>query len=311
MLHCTDLGSGRGRYAASTVRCVACDLHRMGWGSRVEAQQGWIIAVIAPRYNQLGWLCFLFRAATNRLQPRHSVSISIPHPAPALHLRTVKILDALRHLAFYIQYTGVHLRPPLPNPSMIFITATRPPPETPCICVVQILDALRHLPFCIQYMQQLSHPMVFRFCAIPQIMAIGTLAICYNNGKVFEGALSGWGRGARCGSHRYDGGWRRQWRSVQVWFEGAVRVAAAFKQPLYHSSPDTETLPPVCEQTFSPRTPCSHFAVRRCGRAAVSFQPCSTQAPILKPAHSCKQALPPNTHRSHFPPCSLSISQVL
>ena len=46
MLHCTDLGSGRGRYAASTVRCVACDLHRMGWGLRVEVQQGWIIAVI-------------------------------------------------------------------------------------------------------------------------------------------------------------------------------------------------------------------------------------------------------------------------
>ena len=65
--------------------------------------------------------------------------------------------------------------------------------------MVQILDALRHLPFCIQYMQQLSHPMVFRFCAIPQIMAIGTLAICYNNGKVFEGAPSGWGRRALLG----------------------------------------------------------------------------------------------------------------
>ncbi len=51
----------------------------------------------------------------------------------------------------------------------------------------QIVDALRHMPFCVQYMQQLQDTMVFRFCAIPQIMAAGTLAVCYNNGKVFEG----------------------------------------------------------------------------------------------------------------------------
>ena len=28
---------------------------------------------------------------------------------------------------------------------------------------------------------------VFRFCAIPQVMAIGTLALCYNNHEVFTG----------------------------------------------------------------------------------------------------------------------------
>ena len=52
-----------------------------------------------------------------------------------------------------------------------------------------ILDALRHLPFCIEYMKKLRNRMVFRFCAIPQIMAIGTLAICCNNGKLFEGVV--------------------------------------------------------------------------------------------------------------------------
>ena len=30
---------------------------------------------------------------------------------------------------------------------------------------------------------------VFRFCAIPQVMAIGTLAMCYNNHEVFTGIL--------------------------------------------------------------------------------------------------------------------------
>jgi hypothetical protein len=38
-------------------------------------------------------------------------------------------------------------------------------------------------------MQGLRDRDVFRFCAIPQIMSIGTLAQLYNNGKVFEG---GW-----------------------------------------------------------------------------------------------------------------------
>lgn len=64
--------------------------------------------------------------------------------------------------------------------------------NTPCpslfLCRPQITDALRHMPYCVQYMEQLRDTMVFRFCAIPQIMAAGTLALCYNNGKVFEGA---------------------------------------------------------------------------------------------------------------------------
>ena len=31
---------------------------------------------------------------------------------------------------------------------------------------------------------------VFRFCAIPQVMAIGTLALCYNNHEVFTGSYA-------------------------------------------------------------------------------------------------------------------------
>jgi farnesyl-diphosphate farnesyltransferase len=37
-------------------------------------------------------------------------------------------------------------------------------------------------------MEGLHNVNVFRFCAIPQIMAIGTLSLCYNNERVFEGA---------------------------------------------------------------------------------------------------------------------------
>lgn len=52
-----------------------------------------------------------------------------------------------------------------------------------------VTDALRHAPKCLEYMAQLEDPQVFTFCAIPQVMAISTLAMCYGNGKVFEGVV--------------------------------------------------------------------------------------------------------------------------
>ncbi|KAK9004481.1 hypothetical protein V6N11_041952 [Hibiscus sabdariffa] len=41
----------------------------------------------------------------------------------------------------------------------------------------------------LEYMPALRDPSIFRFCAIPQIMAIGTLALCYNNIEVFRGVV--------------------------------------------------------------------------------------------------------------------------
>ncbi|KAL2629196.1 hypothetical protein R1flu_013882 [Riccia fluitans] len=52
-----------------------------------------------------------------------------------------------------------------------------------------ITNALKHAPDCLEYMSALRDPTIFRFCAIPQIMAIGTLALCYNNINVFRGVV--------------------------------------------------------------------------------------------------------------------------
>jgi len=52
-----------------------------------------------------------------------------------------------------------------------------------------ITNALSHATESLEYMSQLEHKWIFRFCAIPQVMAIATLALCYNNGKVFEGVV--------------------------------------------------------------------------------------------------------------------------
>lgn len=52
-----------------------------------------------------------------------------------------------------------------------------------------VTNALIHMEDCLKYMSALRSPAIFRFCAIPQIMAIGTLALCYNNIEVFRGVV--------------------------------------------------------------------------------------------------------------------------
>lgn len=53
---------------------------------------------------------------------------------------------------------------------------------------VQRWGSCRHAPECLKYLAKLRNRDVFRFCAIPQVMAIATLAKIYNNPKVFTGA---------------------------------------------------------------------------------------------------------------------------
>ena len=52
-----------------------------------------------------------------------------------------------------------------------------------------VADALNLLPSVIQYMSRLRDPDVFKFCAIPQVMAIATLERLVNNADVFTGVL--------------------------------------------------------------------------------------------------------------------------
>lgn len=59
--------------------------------------------------------------------------------------------------------------------------------ETQSIACVNdlITETLRHIPNCITYLETLKNKSVLRFCAIPQLMALGTLVKLYNNPKVF------------------------------------------------------------------------------------------------------------------------------
>jgi farnesyl-diphosphate farnesyltransferase len=49
-----------------------------------------------------------------------------------------------------------------------------------------ITDAMKHATQCLDYMKMIRERSVFRFCAIPQVMAIATLEKCYNNPDVFR-----------------------------------------------------------------------------------------------------------------------------
>ena len=53
-------------------------------------------------------------------------------------------------------------------------------------CINELVtDALQHVSNCILYLDMIRDPQVFRFCAIPQVMAMATLAKIYNNPDVF------------------------------------------------------------------------------------------------------------------------------
>jgi farnesyl-diphosphate farnesyltransferase len=52
-----------------------------------------------------------------------------------------------------------------------------------------VTDALELTPDCLNYLSKLQCTEIFRFCAIPQVMAIATLDYCYANSDVFTGVV--------------------------------------------------------------------------------------------------------------------------
>ncbi len=49
-----------------------------------------------------------------------------------------------------------------------------------------ICNALSHVPACLKYLKSITNQEIFRFCAIPQLMAIATLHELYNNPKALH-----------------------------------------------------------------------------------------------------------------------------
>lgn len=52
-----------------------------------------------------------------------------------------------------------------------------------------VADALELVPDCLEYLERLQNVGNYRFCAIPQVMAMATLAECFDNPKLFTGVV--------------------------------------------------------------------------------------------------------------------------
>lgn len=70
-----------------------------------------------------------------------------------------------------------------------FFTENPHDPKSLACLNEMVMDALDHLPDVVDYLSLLKNESIFRFAAIPQIMAIATLAAIYNNPKVFTGVV--------------------------------------------------------------------------------------------------------------------------
>lgn len=49
-----------------------------------------------------------------------------------------------------------------------------------------VLDALRHVTDSLDYLRLLTNQTVFNFCAIPAVMALATMSLCYQNYEMFD-----------------------------------------------------------------------------------------------------------------------------
>uniref|UniRef100_H9GM10 Squalene synthase n=1 Tax=Anolis carolinensis TaxID=28377 RepID=H9GM10_ANOCA len=52
-----------------------------------------------------------------------------------------------------------------------------------------IINALHHVPNILTFLSRVKNQSIFNFYAVAQVMAIATLAACYNNPQVFQGAV--------------------------------------------------------------------------------------------------------------------------
>eukprot|EP00405_Crypthecodinium_cohnii_P015076 CAMPEP_0206461530 /NCGR_PEP_ID=MMETSP0324_2-20121206/25423_1 /ASSEMBLY_ACC=CAM_ASM_000836 /TAXON_ID=2866 /ORGANISM="Crypthecodinium cohnii, Strain Seligo" /LENGTH=793 /DNA_ID=CAMNT_0053933483 /DNA_START=13 /DNA_END=2394 /DNA_ORIENTATION=- len=58
------------------------------------------------------------------------------------------------------------------------------------LCLNELVaDALELVPDCLSYLEHLKTPAVYRFCAIPQVMALATLVACFDNPLLFTGVV--------------------------------------------------------------------------------------------------------------------------
>ena len=68
----------------------------------------------------------------------------------------------------------------------ISIFLKNPTDKALCSLNEMVNNALSHFTDCLDYLEMLQNKSIFKFCAIPQVMALSTLRLIYNNPNVFN-----------------------------------------------------------------------------------------------------------------------------
>lgn len=106
-----------------------------------------------------------------------------------------------------------------------------------------IANALGHVDECLEYMSRLRDPSIFAFCAIPQVMAIGTLEACFNNHGVFTGVVK-----MRRGETAKIMWFMRDNADLCVLFRHYAKLIAAKAIAMKASDPHREEILDICSR---------------------------------------------------------------
>eukprot|EP00629_Pelagomonadales_sp_RCC1024_P008229 CAMPEP_0119270942 /NCGR_PEP_ID=MMETSP1329-20130426/7740_1 /TAXON_ID=114041 /ORGANISM="Genus nov. species nov., Strain RCC1024" /LENGTH=763 /DNA_ID=CAMNT_0007270979 /DNA_START=283 /DNA_END=2570 /DNA_ORIENTATION=- len=117
-----------------------------------------------------------------------------------------------------------------------------------------VADALELVPDALEYLARLKTPEVYRFCAIPQIMAIATLMECFDNPRVFTGVVKiRKGQAARLIVDSQKGH-----RAVLGWFRTFAEELLA-KIPTCRAPPDVKARLEAAARAILAATPAPGF----------------------------------------------------
>lgn len=106
-----------------------------------------------------------------------------------------------------------------------------------------VANALSHVDTCLEYLSKLKDPSIFAFCAIPQVMAIGTLEACYNNYNVFTGVVK-----MRRGETAKIMWFMRDYTDACVLFRHYAKLITAKAQVQANNDPNSQRIIEMCQR---------------------------------------------------------------
>ncbi|CCW65543.1 unnamed protein product [Phytomonas sp. EM1] len=201
----TDVGEGRERELLEQFPCVVREYRRLS----KEYQS--VISDTCERMAE--GMCEFLQRPVDTLEDYdlycHYVAGLVGHGLTRLFASTVfegprpaEDLTNANHMGLFLQKTNIirdYYEDILEEPPRMFwpesiwscyvkeLKDLRRADATALQCLDRMVaDALRHIPYVIDYVVSLKDLSVFRFCAIPQLMAIATLSKVYHNADTFK-----------------------------------------------------------------------------------------------------------------------------